>query len=247
MYKSFDAFFEEKENNNFTEQIDEFCNAIAMSEKPFEEYWQNYAIPVLIEQGYSNEEELLQEFWKGLKKGLKNWWNNDPSQMQQVQRNSAQLPVGGLMHHQEPQGLPQKTNPYQDTADKSVVKIKNEFAKQMRDFLNAIQSDAKQNNDYISWKIARKFYDKLMKTAQPVIDKFAIKANYTKDQNVRAANRQDRANFQKGVEGIRQQRMQQRMNRKDDILAKNSMPGPQDHIPGDLPGQTMKRAAMSPQ
>lgn len=64
----------------------------------------------------------------------------------------------------------------QKQIDQSVANLKQQFSQAMQQFLKAANDSAMRSGDKIGFIVARKFYNKLMKTAQPVLDDFALKA-----------------------------------------------------------------------
>lgn len=231
MYKTFNLYSEERQDHEFQEQFDELCANIVLSDISFEEYWENHALPVLLNCGFENEKDLLSEFnWGGSMMNPSNWGSANrnlgggaPQTDQYNQRmrgNNQSMQNGDEEREMRRQT---KLKQYQQTIDQSVQNVKNEFIKQMRDFLSAMQSNATQENDYIGWKIAKAFYDRLMKASQPMIDNFAMKAKFGK---------RDDTQFQKGREGLQRQRQQAIRRRHPEINQGNA---------------PVQQAAMSPQ
>ncbi len=204
MYKRFSEFKEQRETQAFVDQFNQICEGIASSGLSFEAYWAESALPTLLESNsLANDEELMLEFM-GRMKGLFN-------RMMGRQQAPAKPAAPQMSPEQQ-----QKVDRYQQQADKMVDQIKQRFTVSMRDFLKAVTDDAKTQGNPHMWKVAQSFYQKIMSTAQPVMDQFKMKAKIGK------ADYKDQFNRERGsMQQNQQAAMKQRLM---------SQPGAQQHL-----------------
>lgn len=191
MHRTFKNYRTQRENHEFNQKFNTLCEAIAVSGVRFEDYWANVAVPTITESySYSNEEDLLNEFWKGLFGGgkqapqgapvdLTNFDPNAQPQSNMITRMDQWQNDQKAQAEAERQAARQKKlGAFQQTIDQHIDMMKKRFATAMRDFLKATTDDAKNQNDPHMWQIANSFYKKIMSTAQPVVDEFKLKAKY---------------------------------------------------------------------
>ena len=214
MYKTFDLFVEERDNQQFAEQFHALCEGIALSGLPFQEFWDRCAFPVLFESKFQDEQELFNEFnWSKSKLNPGNWGASNSGRSWSGERDPQSDMIGRMDQHYK--GIRDKEEAekesrqqghlaqHQQTVDQSVASIKKEFVTQMREFLGAMQTKAQEGNDYFGYQIAKSFHDRMMKAAQPVIDSFVMKAKYGK---------RDDGDFAKGRDDMEKHRRTQAMD-----------------------------------
>ena len=95
-------------------------------------------------------------------------WNPETRQWDQPQQ---QDPVTQQQTTLSPEKQ-QRLDSFQRGLDQTTDQIKNRFSGAMRDFLNTVQDDAKQQNNAHMWQIAKNFNQKIMAAAKPAIDAF---------------------------------------------------------------------------
>lgn len=255
MYKTFDSFYEERNDQQFAEQFHALCENIALSEMSFEQYWQEHAVPVLVENGYESTDELfgLLEAAPGLvTRGLGaaaghlgRWgqrfgrWGADklrqganylgrelsPEQWAAHGREFGRAAAGAYganRAQQQPQMSDEdmerdarrqvRLNQGQQDLDRIVAQMKSEFKKQMRDFLGAMQTNSLRNSSKLEFDAAKAFYDKMMKTAAPVLDDYALKAAWKKRDPNSEFNRRQTAMRKTYQDGLRQKHAQSQGN-----------------------------------
>lgn len=191
MKHSFKNYRTQRENQEFGQKFNTLCEAIAVSGVRFEDYWANVAVPTLTESfSYSNEEELLNEFWKSLFGGgkqapqgtpvdLTNFDPNAQPQSDMITRMGQWQNDQKAKAEAERQAARQKKlGAFQQTVDQHIDMMKKRFSTAMRDFLKATTDDAKNQNDPHMWKIANNFYKKIMSVSQPVVDEFKMQAKF---------------------------------------------------------------------
>jgi hypothetical protein len=191
MKHSFKNYRTQRENQEFGQKFNTLCEAIAVSGVRFEDYWANVAVPTLTESfSYSNEEELLNEFWKSLFGGGKQAPQGAPVDLTNFDPNAQPQSdmitrMGQWQNDQKAQAEAErqaarqkKLGAFQQTVDQHIDMMKKRFSTAMRDFLKATTDDAKNQNDPHMWKIANNFYKKIMSVSQPVVDEFKMQAKY---------------------------------------------------------------------
>lgn len=176
---TFNEFAQKQEEMKFAQDFDNLCAQIVESGLPFEEFWKNQAIPVLLETNSTTETQLLTEL------GLPRWMGGQgmfkPSvnpMTQQMSQNHQAMQQADMQKKQAAREA--KLQQYQGTVNQAIQTVKHEFVKSMREFLGAMTTNAKNANDYTGYKVAKAFYEKIMGAAQPIIDKFAMTAKYGK-------------------------------------------------------------------
>ncbi len=178
-YPEFKTFVESVTEDEFNQQFEDLCTHIALSDMTFEEFWNTHAIPMLLETTSSSENELLVEF--GLPKwmGGQGMFNKPVHPMAQKMGQSHKDQQTADMERKQA-ARDAKLQQYQGTVNQAIQQVKNKFVQSMRDFINVMGSEAKSSNDYISYKVAKSFYEKIMKAAEPIINQFAMTAKYGK-------------------------------------------------------------------
>jgi hypothetical protein len=190
MKHSFKNYRTQRENQEFCQKFNTLCEAIAVSGVRFEDYWANVAVPTLTESySYSNEEELLNEFWKSLFGGGKQQGRQEtPVDLTNFDPNPQSDMITKMVKWQNDQkakaeaerqaARQKKLGAFQQTVDQHIDMMKKRFSTAMRDFLKATTDDAKNQNDPHMWKIANNFYKKIMSVSQPVVDEFKMQAKF---------------------------------------------------------------------
>jgi hypothetical protein len=201
-YKEFNKYVEFVQEDEFNRQFEALCEAIVLSDVSFEEFWHEHALPALLESNYNNENELLVEF------GLPKWMGGQGLFSQPVHPMAQKM--GQNYKDQQSADMERKQaarqaklQQYQGTVNQAIQQVKNKFVQSMRDFINVMGSEAKASNDYVSYKVAKSFYEKIMKAAQPIIDKFAMTAKYGKRED--DFDRERQAMMQSKQAGMKQQ------------------------------------------
>ena len=179
MKKTFIEFAESKKEQLFAEQFDNLCCDILNSDMPFEQFWTEHAIPVLLNSQALNESELLNELGWPKWMGGQGVFNKQPHPMAQKMGQAYQDQQAAAMQ-QKNDARQAKLQKHQGTVNQSIQSVKNQFVQSMRDFINAMSTKAKMDNDYVTYKVAKTFYQKIMGAAQPIIDKFNMTARYGK-------------------------------------------------------------------
>jgi len=106
----------------------------------------------------------------------------------------------------------QRLDAFQRGIDQSTDKIKKRFSGAMKDFLQAVQGDAKTDNDAHMWQIAKNFNQQVMQAAQPAIDGFKQQAKYGQQQ---AGGYQDKFSQARGaMQNDQQANMKQKLQAK---------------------------------
>jgi hypothetical protein len=207
MALTFSEYKETRDKNNFDQKFNKLCEGIVLSNLSFEQYWENYAVPTLLESSFvSNEEQLLNEFF-GLFGGKKQNSNtnspnfdflNEPKQTPKPYGSgvsSTSNPGTGVSSTNDPDLIQnyqamqkdaqerrkaERLGQFQKNIDTQIETVKQRFSTAMKDFLKVMTNDAKQSNDPLMWKIAQNFYKKILSVAQPVVDEFKMQAKYGK-------------------------------------------------------------------
>jgi len=207
MALTFSEYKKTRDQNNFDQKFNKLCEGIVLSNLSFEQYWENYAIPTLLESTFvSDEEQLLNEFF-GLFGGKKQNNNtnspnfdflNEPKQTPKPYGSgvsSVNSPGTGVSSTNDPDLIQnyqamqkdaqerrkaERLGQFQKNIDTQIETVKQRFSTAMKDFLKAMTNDAKQSNDPHMWKIAQNFYKKIISVAQPVVDEFKMQAKYGK-------------------------------------------------------------------
>lgn len=176
MYQTFREYREQYESNKFDNRFTRLCEGLAESGLDFEQYWEQQAVPMLLQsETMRDEEELLNEF-------LGNMFNNIGKMFGGGSTPSRGLPQTTPWiqqndpHQRQAAAQQKKLSAFQAKADQMVTAIKQRFAVAMKDFLKAVTDDAKNQNNPHMWQVAKSFYQKVMSAAQPAIDQFAMKA-----------------------------------------------------------------------
>jgi hypothetical protein len=104
----------------------------------------------------------------------------------------------------------QRLDAFQRGIDQSTDQIKQRFSGAMRDFLQAVQGDAKQQDNAHMWQIAKNFQKQVMDAAQPAIDSFKQTAKYGQRQQGGYQDQfaQDRGAMQQGQQADLKSRLQ---------------------------------------
>jgi hypothetical protein len=208
MALTFSEYKQIRDKNNFDYKFNKLCENIVLSNLSFEQYWENYAVPTLLESTFvSNEEQLLNEFF-GLFGGKKqapsqpapnfDFLNPPPPPPQKPYGSgvsSVNAPGTGVSSTNDPDLIQnyqamqkdaqerkkaERLGQFQKNIDSQIETVKQRFSTAMKDFLKAMTNDAKQSNDPHMWKIAQNFYKKILSVAQPVVDEFKMQARYGK-------------------------------------------------------------------
>lgn len=66
MYQSFLKYKQLRENHDLNSKVYVLCESIVRSEKTFDEWWIQHGMPTILENAYSNEDELLVELMGGV-------------------------------------------------------------------------------------------------------------------------------------------------------------------------------------
>jgi len=226
------SFADYSENKDFNTIFSLICENIVLSGVPFEQYWEKCGLPIIIESDkHSNEIDLLNEFnWKSSTLNPGNWfggnkssnaWDKGSAKLQmQRDPNYQHLGATNLAKQQSPDdyfkgidaqeaakktAMQKKLAAYQGQIDQSLSDVKQQFSQNMRQFLKSAGDSSMQSGNKVSYMVAQKFYDKIMKIAQPVIDQYAISANSNKPND---QQQQMSGNFDKGSSGMQQSQQQ---------------------------------------
>lgn len=190
----FVEYVEFRQQKDFADKLDQLCLNIANSGMEFHEYWTNVALPVLIENDCQNPEQLLQEFdFKRSYINPLNWFGGNQGRSWSGEKKQDPWAAGmNTMGQQKAQAEEQRKAAIeaarqkrlaqvQQGVDTHVSNIKNKFSQAMRMFLKSVSDEALKNNDRMEYSVAKAFYDKMMKVAQPTLDNFSLKASYGKN------------------------------------------------------------------
>lgn len=220
MYGKFSDFVEHKEAKVFADQFHALCEHIVLSGMSFDEYWENTALPVLIENTYTDETELFVEL--GLPRFLGGQGIFGGGQPKPDVGQPKPDVAGGMSQSyrdqqsaakaQRDQARSAKLQNYQGGINQTIEKVKSRFVQAMRDFIQMVSNDAKQGNDWTAWKVAQSFHKKIMQAAQPVLDQFKMTAKF---------GQRDTSQFDQ-ERGSMQQNHQQ--NLKKQLLDKHGKP-----------------------
>lgn len=183
-YQQFETYVKTIEEDTFNKQFEQLCEDIVLSEREFEEFWHECAIPTLLENKCSTEQELLVEF------GLPKWMGGQGMFPTSTPVHPMAQKMGQSYKDQQTADMERKQaarqaklQQYQGSVNQAIQQVKNKFVQSMRDFINVMGSEAKSSNDYVAYKVAKSFYEKIMKAAQPIIDNFAMTAKYGKRED----------------------------------------------------------------
>lgn len=83
MYQTFSEYKETRESFDFNSKVISLYENIIQSEVSFDDWWEKKGLPVILEQAYSDEEELLME-WAG---GMGNFLGNAAGKITQGAQN----------------------------------------------------------------------------------------------------------------------------------------------------------------
>lgn len=150
-------------------------------------------------------------------------WNPETGQWEQPQQQDPATQQQAALSPEKQQRL----DSFQRGIDQSTDQIKQRFSSAMRDFLNTVQDDAKQQNNAHMWQIAKSFNQKVMQAAQPAIDSFKSKGRYGPRQEGGYQDQFDQARGaiqQNQQTDLKQQLQQKHGQAEDDQMAG----GPQD-------------------
>ena len=221
MNNSFAQYKEKRELQDFDAKFSSVCENIARSGLSFEQFWTECGLPIVLEsEKHLDETGLLNEFlgiqnWKNSTANPGNWfggnqgvsWSgnkatnpNDPFQKGLATMGQQKADAAAAQQAAQQAAMQQRLQQYQGQVDKAIPIIKQQFAQAMRAFLKQAGDTAMKANDKIAYLVAQKFYNQIMQTAQPVIDKFALQAK----QGQSPETKQHLGNFGKGVAGMQQ-------------------------------------------
>lgn len=217
---SFNQYHEWRELKDFANKFNQYCEAIALSGKDFDQLWNEEILPIMeVSDGFENENALLNEFWGG----MKNWFGGNNQTPQQAPANPGFTPdknpemhnwlLKNDPHYARNHSRQQKLGQFQQQADQMTNDIKGRFGNAMKGFLKTVNDDAmKQQNPHM-FKIAQNFYKKILAAAQPVMDSFKMQAQYGKADHSEFNNKMSQMqNSQRQAMANRLQTPQNRAN-----------------------------------
>ena len=148
----FKNYYNNRYETKINEKIEEICSLIPENE--FSNWWYKSAVNCVIEQNYSNEEELLNEFMGG----IKNFFGGNKEQTPLVPQH---------LRHTEPPAstpttpkVPALSDNIQTKIKASTSVVKNALAKAMYDVVEKM----KTNRDSIGVQVANKISQRLGST-----------------------------------------------------------------------------------
>ena len=232
----FSEYRESRNTLEFDRKFSLLCEGIARSGHSFNSWWSSEGLPVILESSkFDNEEELLVELMGGIGRtmgnmagrawgGLKNLGQGAAQGWQQGQAAVGQeqpmdMPPESFEQPQDTQQQStlspekqQRLDSFQRGIDQSTDQIKQRFSSAMRDFLNTVQDDAKQQNNAHMWQIAKNFNQKVMQAAQPAIDSFKLTGRYGARQEGGYQDQFDQArgSMQQNQQAALKQQLQQK-------------------------------------
>jgi hypothetical protein len=195
--KSFQDYKKVRDSLEFDIRFNSLCESIALSGMSFDEFWENHALPALLQScSFSDEFMLMNEFAgpvsqatgnalgnsvfgnlggkvRSMGNAVKNWLNGP----QPVQPNPAEV------QRQE------KLQNFQNTVNQHVASIQKLFTSNMHTFLKQVSDKAKTDNNPHMWQIAQSFYNRILQAA----NQFKMTAQYGKADYVNQFNQQRQA------------------------------------------------------
>ena len=179
---SFNQYHEWRALKDFSNKFNQYCEAIAISGKDFDQVWSEEILPVLqVSEGYEDENSLLNEFWGGLKNMFGGGQAAAPAAPGFTPNQNPEMHAWMLKndpHYAKGHQRVQKLGQFQGQVDQMTADIKGRFANAMKGFLKMMNDDALKQQNPNMYKIAQNFYNKILAAAQPVIDGFKMKAKY---------------------------------------------------------------------
>jgi hypothetical protein len=209
--KKFNEYKSARDLYEFDKKFDGLCESIFKSGLTFEQYWKNFALPILIESNsFENENQLLNEFsWNP-----RNWFRKNPSDAAPASAPASSNPdinFDALNKFVFPNPMPYAFSVLR-SMDVSDPKYK-EITNQRKDLLNKLQQIFLSNKDnsaieYIAYdwingnyKEAKEQFEKL-KNKYPAapsdssVDKSSIKDPAIQDPNMTPERQKKLAAFQ---------------------------------------------------
>jgi len=137
MHKTFNEYYEIKEVSDFNDKFKVLCENIVNFGVNVEDYWLNYALPVILEGDYDNEEELLEFFGK--------WFGGG----EKIPRPSGETPEF-------------KRGKY-DIVNDVVQTIKNSLIKHLQGILSRMESRKDSPRVKMYWQVVKSFINTIEK------------------------------------------------------------------------------------
>lgn len=163
MYQSFLEYKQLRENNDLNHKVNLLCESIVKSEKTFDEWWIQHGMPTILENAYSNENELLMELMGGVGNFLGNVTGRATQGLQNLGRGIANgwqqgrqavapwSPYGGMNPNAGGQGDPNvSTSQNQQSSQfnpNEVLQIHQQLMQKLKD----LQNSNVQNKDQQSY------------------------------------------------------------------------------------------------
>lgn len=150
MYKKFQEFSNERSNEEFNQKIDELCFEICLSGETFDEWWTNKGLPTILSEGYSTEDELLNE----LSFNPMNWFNKPDHLRQSINKYAGSQPPQAAPMNGANQGPAQMPNQLSTDAQVKIKAAVSSIKQQLGNAMHGVIEGMKKDRNSVGFQVA---------------------------------------------------------------------------------------------